>query len=508
MGAVSFVLKRLAGSAALLLVTSYVVYLLTVHSGDPLADLRLLPESERAARIAERADHLRLDSTATARYLAWLTGLLRGDLGVDRAGRDVAALLGSAMGATLQLILAAVVLAVITGVVLGVVSAVRRNSVFDRVTTVMSLVCYSLPVFCVAVVLKEFAAVRLNDWLRDPVISPPMIAVVAVLTGGVWAVLAGRGWRGRGVVFLGAAAMTAGVLSYLSAVRWFADPGIGLGVVAVVASAGAVSLSMLCCGARDRRALGAALVSAAAGVLAAVVVDPALADPTWLVLGGFLGAVVAVGAGIGLVIGRLRHPGSVVTGVLAGALTAGLVFLDHFLRAFTAYADRVGGRPVATIGARTPNFNGGFWQLGWDALAHMALPVTAVMLVSAAFYSRYARATMLGVLGEEYVRAARAKGLPERDVLVKHVLRNALIPLVTITALDVGAVIGGSVVIETVFGWRGMGRLFIDGLLAVDPAPVMAFFLVAGGTVLVFTMIADICYALLDPRVTLAGARR
>jgi peptide/nickel transport system permease protein len=125
------------------------------------------------------------------------------------------------------------------------------------------------------------------------------------------------------------------------------------------------------------------------------------------------------------------------------------------------------------------------------------------MLISFATYSRYTRASMLETLKADYVRTARAKGLPERTVVVRHAFRNALIPVTTLAALDFGAVIGGAVITETVFGWKGMGQLFREGLDIPDPNQVMGFFLVVAISVIVFNLLADLSYAWLDPRIRL-----
>jgi peptide/nickel transport system permease protein len=169
-----------------------------------------------------------------------------------------------------------------------------------------------------------------------------------------------------------------------------------------------------------------------------------------------------------------------------------------------AYSRRVNGRILATTGSETPNFSGGFWLQFLDLLTHLLLPTLAIMLISFAAYSRYSRATMLETMNQDYVRTARSKGLTERTVIMRHAFRNALIPLTTLAAFDFGAVIGGAVITETVFGWTGMGRLFINGLLATDPNPVMAFFIVTAVSVVLFNMIADIAYAYLDPRIRLS----
>ena len=104
-------------------------------------------------------------------------------------------------------------------------------------------------------------------------------------------------------------------------------------------------------------------------------------------------------------------------------------------------------------------------------------------------------------MNQDYIRTARAKGLTQRTVVVRHAFRNAMIPITTIIAFDIGAVIGGAVITETVFGWTGMGRLFIAGLGAHDPNPVMAFFIVTGTLAVLFNLIADLVYAALDPRI-------
>lgn len=108
---------------------------------------------------------------------------------------------------------------------------------------------------------------------------------------------------------------------------------------------------------------------------------------------------------------------------------------------------------------------------------------------------------MLEVSRQDYIRTARAKGAPERLVIFRHAFRNALIPIATIAAFDFAGLIGGAVITENVFGWKGMGDLFITGLRNVDPAPVMAFFLVTGSAGILFNLLADIFYAVLDPRI-------
>ena len=161
------------------------------------------------------------------------------------------------------------------------------------------------------------------------------------------------------------------------------------------------------------------------------------------------------------------------TTAIVGFLVRGLIALDKYMSYWEAYANssRVRGRPIATVGASTPGLGGNFWVQGIDLYTHLLLPTIAIILISFASYTRYSRASLLEVMNQDYIRTARAKGLTQRTVIVRHAFRNALIPITTIIAFDVGAIIGGAVVTETVFGWSGMGRLFVDGLQQRRPQP-------------------------------------
>jgi len=162
--------------------------------------------------------------------------------------------------------------------------------------------------------------------------------------------------------------------------------------------------------------------------------------------------------------------------------------------------ERTGHRlfPIANLSSVDPGTGIHFWI---DRAHHLVLPVFVLMVAGIAGYSRYMRAAMLEVINSDYVRTARAKGLNERKVMMKHALRNALIPLVTLVALDFGTLLGGAIVTETVFSLDGMGLYFVNGLFSNDPYPVMAFLMVTAVMIIIFNLIADIAYGLLDPRV-------
>jgi peptide/nickel transport system permease protein len=136
-----------------------------------------------------------------------------------------------------------------------------------------------------------------------------------------------------------------------------------------------------------------------------------------------------------------------------------------------------------------------------DRAHHLVVPVIVLAVAQMATYSRYMRASMLEVINSDYVRTARAKGLKERRVTMKHVFRNALIPVVTISALDFGTLLGGAIVTETVFSLDGMGLYFINALGSADPYPVMAWLMITATMIILFNLAADIVYGLLDPRI-------
>jgi peptide/nickel transport system permease protein len=154
-----------------------------------------------------------------------------------------------------------------------------------------------------------------------------------------------------------------------------------------------------------------------------------------------------------------------------------------------------------TSGLSSPVNAGHGFHFFIDRVQHLALPVFALCALSIATYSRYMRASMLEVLNSDYVRTARAKGLIERRVIMRHAFRNALIPLVTVVAIDFGALFAGAIVTETIFTLDGMGFYFINALEASDPYPVMAWLMVVATMVITFNLIADILYGVFDPRI-------
>ena len=147
---------------------------------------------------------------------------------------------------------------------------------------------------------------------------------------------------------------------------------------------------------------------------------------------------------------------------------------------------------------------GWFPVAGADTPQHLILPATTLGLFSTAYIARMARSSMLEVLGRDFVRTARAKGLPSRNVVIRHALRNALIPLVTVIGLQFGALLGGAVITETIFAWPGVGRLTIQAIQTKDLPLVQACVVLLASIFVLVNLAVDLLYTYLDPRIRLA----
>jgi peptide/nickel transport system permease protein len=167
---------------------------------------------------------------------------------------------------------------------------------------------------------------------------------------------------------------------------------------------------------------------------------------------------------------------------------------------------QLGWLPIS--GLRSPNWEYlSFWRQQWDFLGHLVLPIVVATFGGLAGLSRYMRQSMLEVVRQDFIQSARAKGLAESVVIRKHALRNAMLPIVTILALSLPGLVGGSVIVEWTFGIPGMGQLMVQGVFQRDYPLVMGNLVIVATLTLVANLIADISYGLIDPRIRLAGRR-
>ena len=226
-----------------------------------------------------------------------------------------------------------------------------------------------------------------------------------------------------------------------------------------------------------------------------------------VVLGG---VSVVLGIGIGLAVGilaALRQYSKFDSLTTAGAFVG--ISIPPFVSAvllqmlFSVYVTRWLGwdEPfLPTSGIYPPG------QEGFDLFLrakHLILPSIVVAIQIVAVYSRYMRATLLEVVNSDYLRTARAKGISERRVIVKHALRNAMIPIVTVAAIDIGAILGGLIITERIFGYHGMGDFFLTAYTNGDYPQLMPWMVIVVVSVILFNLLADVIYAWLDPRIRL-----
>ena len=173
---------------------------------------------------------------------------------------------------------------------------------------------------------------------------------------------------------------------------------------------------------------------------------------------------------------------------------------------------------IFAVGAKELNTKGGWTWLPyfptgtkvWDRssvgnwIYYMILPIATLTIIQVAGYARFVRASLLEVMSQDYIRVARAKGLVENVVVAKHALKNAALPFVTLIGLDLPVLLAGAVVTESVFSWRGMGRLFINSAENSDFPVVMGILMMVTVGVIIVQLLVDVLYTLLDPRIKLS----
>lgn len=505
---ITFILRRMAASLVVLFVATYLMYILTAYSGDPLEDLRTSTARNKEQLIERRIQLLNLNVPPYLRYFIWLGGVLKifvgqFTLGENMNGQQVTSLLGSAIGTTLQLVTVSTIVAILLGVIVGISTALRQYSAFDYSVTFMSFLFFSLPVFWVAVLLKQYLAIGFNDFLQNPNLPVWLVVTLPLASGFIWMGIIGGETRRRLIVSASATAATAISLVALMVTNWFESPGLGPVTIAILGVGLALIVTTLSTGLSNLRARNAALLVVGIGMLIWYPFNLLSSFVSPIVFVILAVVTVLVGYFVGYFLGGEDKGPVARTAAITAFLVGGVIALDRFMQAWKPYVESsyISGRPFATVGAATPNLKGSFWVHGVDQFTHLLLPTLALVLIGFAGYTRYSRASMLEVLNQDFIRTARAKGLNERTVVMRHAFRNAMIPLTTLVAFDFAGVIGGAVITEKVFAWSGMGSLFVESLRRVDVNPVMGFFLITGTVAILFNLIADIAYTLLDPRI-------
>jgi peptide/nickel transport system permease protein len=201
-----------------------------------------------------------------------------------------------------------------------------------------------------------------------------------------------------------------------------------------------------------------------------------------------LALLAGVPLGVAAAVRRGRAADTIASAVALVGQSAPTFFLGPLLMYLGAF--RFGWFPVS-----------GYGEPGWDRLWHLFLPALTLAPAGIASYARLVRAELTETLGEDYVRTSRAKGLPPAAVVGKHALRNALPPVATLAGLDLGVLLGGAVVTESIFGWPGLGREAVLAIANVDLPIILGVVMVSAVAILVASLLADLAHALLDPRI-------
>jgi peptide/nickel transport system permease protein len=251
---------------------SFLAYNLQAYSSNPLSAFGESTALNRDYLIAKTIRDLQLDVPPPIRYFSWLRGIVAGlwgdfDMGLARSNIPVVEILSMAIPVTIKLVLAATILAIVFGISVGMITAIRQYSRFDYSITFVSFLLFSLPIFWVAVLLKEFMAIRFNDFLANPVISPTAILIFSLAFGFVVAGFAGSKRRSFLAVLVGGTIFSGLILSYVSITSWFLEPSLGIFGITFLALISAAIVTLLISGLESKKGLRAGFGTAIAVAL-------------------------------------------------------------------------------------------------------------------------------------------------------------------------------------------------------------------------------------------------
>lgn len=492
---------------------SYMAYNLQAFSSDPLSQFSESTAENKDYLMGRTIRELHLDVPPPIRYFIWFRGIVAGlwgqlDLGLTRDHHPVGDAIAMAIPTTFRLVITSTILAIVLGITIGMVTAIRQYSRFDYVMTFISFLLFSLPVFWVAVLLKEYMAIGFNDFLATAEIPLGYLIGFSLVGGFIMAGIIG-GDRKRFLTVFGGVTLGLGVLlELLSLTHWFINPGLGIIGVAVFALGFAVVVTQLSTGLDDRKSLIAAIASAGMVIVAYYPLQLLMtAESNFLSIVAVFAITCGLAAVIGYFVTDIDRRINIRTAVLTAFLATLPIILDRYMREFGEYmgSDAINYRPVPTISQSNDLLSEdqlkNFWINGLDGIMHLVLPTVALTLISFAGYVRFSRGSLLEVLNMDYVRTARAKGLTERTVIVRHAMRNAMLPLTTILVNDIAGVLGGAIITEQVFGWKGMGSLFNQALNSYDLNLFMGVFIITATLTVLANLVADLLFGVVDPRI-------
>jgi len=508
-----YVLRRLGMMFVIVFGSSFLAYNLQAYSSDPLDGFGESTAENKEYLILQLTRELQLDVPPPIRYFSWLRGIVGGlwgdfEMGLSRDGIPVIDLLSQAIPVTIKLVITATFLAIVLGISVGMITAIRQYSRFDYSMTFVSFLLFSLPIFWVAVLLKEFMAIQFNDFLANPTIPPLAIFLFASTFGFIAAGFVGGARSQFFSVFASASIFASALLSFASVTQWFIKPSLGIFGVGFLALCNAAIVIQLISGLDNKKGRFAGFGTALAIALLYYPLQSLMsADASLVNVFGIFVITISVGSAVGYFVSNIDRRVYTRIGLFTALLSTAPIIVDRFMSEFGTYmtSDAVSGRPVPTLGQAndllTQEQLDNFWISGLDTAIHLVLPTIALTLISFAGYVRFSRGSLLEVLNMDYIRTARAKGLTERTVIVRHGMRNAMLPLTTILVNDFAGLLGGAIITEGVFAWKGMGQLFNDALRGYDLNLFMGVFIISATLTVLANFVADLLYGVVDPRI-------
>ena len=505
----AYITRRISTALLILFGSTYLTYNLAAASGDPLAAWRESTDPKKESIIAELIATYQLDVPAPARYFLWVKNIFgfvtgKADFGFTVEGRvPVINMISDAIPITLRLVTAATLLAIVLGITFGVISAIRQYSRLDYSLTFLSFFLFSLPIFWVAVMLKEYMAIQFNAFLVNPKLDLWVNLATSAILAFIITGFVGGSRRKVQITWAVTFVTLAVLLGLASFTQWFRFPGLGIFGVAILGALTSIGLTSVLAGLGNKKALWSGL--AAVGVGAAfyypfgVLVNE---SGNYSLLVGMALLMLSVTFFIGYFFSKIDRGPVIRSAMLSGFFVSLFTVGDKFMQAWSQYYVLSDGKPIQTDGSyNLAMVTNDFWVINLDLLTHLILPTTALTLISFAGYLRYSRSSILEVLSMDYIRTARAKGMPEREVILRHALRNSMIPLTTLIAYDIAGIIGGAIITERVFGWRGMGSLANEAINTQDLNLLMGTFSISAFLAVMATLAADLIYSALDPRI-------
>ena len=513
---IAYISRRIAAMFVILFGSSFLIYNADAYAGDPTEGLRQSTNPQVHQKLIALIRELHLNVPPPARYFIWLKGILKVftghiDLGLTRDHNPVSTAISNAIPITIRLILSSFILAVLFGIGFGIVSALRQYSRFDYAMTFFAYLMYSLPIFWVAVLLKEYLSISFNNFLLNGKIAPLWILSAAAVSGVFWAAVISGSRRRVFSIFAVAGAATAFFLWYLSISKWFTHPGLGPVVMLVLGLGFGVGTTYLSTGITNKAALRSSVAVVLIGFALYFPVEYFLKkDASLITIIIMLALSIAIATGVSYFFTKIDRRPVVRTSILTSILVGILFIIDKLMKTWVPYinSDAIHQRPIPTISeANSLLPSGNFWFSSLDTVLHLILPTIALVLITMAAYLRYSRGTMLEVLNQDYIRTARAKGLPERTVIMRHAFRNTLIPITTVLVVDFAGIMGGAIITENVFGWHGMGTLLNQAIHGQDLNLLMGVFLFTAALIIMANLVADLLYSALDPRIRVVGKK-